>query len=206
MFVARMAAAERRIGLIEAAKRVIVRQGVAAATTRAVAAEAGMSLASLHYVFESQHELMREVVVSAADLQNRWFEAVEMPGVPVGDQIAGMLDSLMDWVTTHRNEELAGYEIANYALRTPGLEPLARVRIDSGVAVVRQLVERFQEVYGPIARSADEIAHLVFQLGDGLVLSYLTSGDDTAARRSAQLIAPYLQQITFGESPSAPPR
>lgn len=200
-----MAAVERRVGLVEAAKRVIVREGVAAATTRAVAAEAGMSLASLHYVFESQHELMREVVRSAAGLQTQWFESIDLAGVPPRNQIATLLNSLLDWATSHRNEELAAYEITNYALRTPGLEDLATARIDAGTAVVRQLVERFQDAYGPLARTVDEIAHLVFQLGDGLVLSFLGAGDDTVPRRTAALIAPQIEQLAFGSVPTRQP-
>ena len=55
----RIPAAERRAALIDAALRVVSRNGLAQATTRAIVAEAGMSLASFHYAFESRDELDR---------------------------------------------------------------------------------------------------------------------------------------------------
>ena len=53
----RLAVAERREALIEAALRVTEREGLAGGTTRAIVAEAGMSLASFHYAFSSREEL-----------------------------------------------------------------------------------------------------------------------------------------------------
>jgi AcrR family transcriptional regulator len=41
---------------------VIARDGLAAATTRAIVAEAGMPLASFHYAAPSRDELLRDVV------------------------------------------------------------------------------------------------------------------------------------------------
>src|SRR3954451_10514854 len=40
----------------------MARDGLTAGTTRAIVAEAGMSLASFHYAFTSREELLRELV------------------------------------------------------------------------------------------------------------------------------------------------
>ena len=58
----RIPAAERRAALAAAARTVIARDGLAAATTRAIVAEAGMPLASFHYAVASRDELLRDVV------------------------------------------------------------------------------------------------------------------------------------------------
>ena len=58
----RIPATERRAALADAALIVIARDGVAAATTRAIVAEAGMPLASFHYAVASRDELLRDVV------------------------------------------------------------------------------------------------------------------------------------------------
>ncbi len=58
----RLPAEVRRAALVEAALRVMARDGLAAGTTRAIVAEAGMSLASFHYAFASRDELLRELV------------------------------------------------------------------------------------------------------------------------------------------------
>ena len=60
----RLSSAERRALLLQAALRVIAEQGVAGATTRAIVAEAGMSLASFHYAFRSHAEMMRDWLVA----------------------------------------------------------------------------------------------------------------------------------------------
>ena len=58
----RIPAPERRAALARAARTVIARDGLQAATTRAIVAEADMPLASFHYAFASRDELLAELV------------------------------------------------------------------------------------------------------------------------------------------------
>lgn len=60
----RLAISERRELLIAAAWRVMARDGVTAATTRAICAEAGMPQSSFHYCFDTRGDLLRIVVTS----------------------------------------------------------------------------------------------------------------------------------------------
>ncbi|MFC0582213.1 TetR/AcrR family transcriptional regulator [Micrococcoides hystricis] len=59
--MSRVPLAQRSQQFVEAAARVIAREGVSAATTRRIAAEADAPLASLHYCFRSKEELMEQV-------------------------------------------------------------------------------------------------------------------------------------------------
>ena len=59
--MARVPTAERRLQFVRSAARVIAHDGLAAATTRRIAAEAQAPLASLHYCFRSKDELLEEV-------------------------------------------------------------------------------------------------------------------------------------------------
>lgn len=52
---------DRSHQFVEAAARVIAQEGIAAATTRRIAAEADAPLAALHYCFRSKDELLDEV-------------------------------------------------------------------------------------------------------------------------------------------------
>ena len=54
-----MSQVDRRQQLIDAAIRVLQRDGVGHVTTRAIAAEAGAPLASIHYTFGSKDEIVR---------------------------------------------------------------------------------------------------------------------------------------------------
>jgi AcrR family transcriptional regulator len=59
--MARVPTAERRLQFVRSAARIIAHDGLTAATTRRIAAEAGAPLASLHYCFRSKDELLDEV-------------------------------------------------------------------------------------------------------------------------------------------------
>src|SRR5699024_2380698 len=59
--MAHIPVAERRAALVAAAWRVMASDGLAAATTRAICAEAGMPQGAFHYCFASRDELLREV-------------------------------------------------------------------------------------------------------------------------------------------------
>jgi len=62
MVVGRVTAQDRRQQLIDAAIRVAEREGIAATTTRRIAAEAGARLATVHYCFRSKQELLEGVL------------------------------------------------------------------------------------------------------------------------------------------------
>jgi AcrR family transcriptional regulator len=55
--------------ILEAARRVMLREGVVATTLEAVAAEAGMSKAGLYYYFESKDALLFELVFASYERQ-----------------------------------------------------------------------------------------------------------------------------------------
>lgn len=62
-----MALKDRREELIAAALRVMVRDGVGKATTRAISSEAGMTLGIFHYCFDSREQLLQEVITRITD-------------------------------------------------------------------------------------------------------------------------------------------
>ncbi|GAB3622516.1 TetR/AcrR family transcriptional regulator [Mariniluteicoccus endophyticus] len=194
----RMAAAERRAKLIDAARRVIARDGVTAATTRAVAAEAQMPLASFHYVFDSQIELMRELIhVFAEEEAQALGEIAFDPEDPSG-AVESFLNGYLDHVIDKAGSQLAVFELAHYALRTPGLEPLAATRVDAARAMVLTVVNRFEEAYGPLQADVDALAQLTVVLGDGLATTLLCERDEARARAVVGLIAPKVEELAFG--------
>jgi AcrR family transcriptional regulator len=97
--MARVPVPTRREALIEAALRVMERDGLTAGTTRAIVAEAGMSLASFHYAFASREELLRELVQRVVGQEQLLLEltllAVRRPDLRsiAGDQYRAYLDA-----------------------------------------------------------------------------------------------------------------
>lgn len=195
----RMAAAERRAKLIDAARRVIAREGVTAATTRAVAAEAQMPLASFHYVFDSQMELMRELIhVFAEEEAHALGEIALDPAEDPSGAVESFLNGYLDHVIDKAGSQLAVFELAHYALRTPGLEPLAATRVEAARAMVVTVINKFEEAYGPLQADVEALAQLTVVIGDGLATTLLCERDEARARAVVSLIAPKVEELAFG--------
>ena len=84
----RMPVAERREQLVEAALTVASRDGIEAATVRAVAAEAGVSLGVVHYCFQDKDELLRAMAHAITARNSVQGLSQIPPGLPVA---SGML-------------------------------------------------------------------------------------------------------------------
>ena len=123
--MARMPATERRVALGQAALAVIARDGVHAATTRAIVAEAGMPLASFHYAVASREELLRDVV--GLVVAGEGDALLASPGLDAPDlrsAVRDVLGSYLDLVKSDPGREQAMFELTQHALRSPGMSDL----------------------------------------------------------------------------------
>lgn len=136
----RIPPARRRKALIAAAIRVIAAEGMAGATTRAVAAEAGMSLASLHYVFGSRDALLEAVIEQVVDAEARAAADVlavfDAHGASIGLDalLATGLDRFVDGLVASPDDELALAELTIHARRagmTELLDQQRRIYLDA---------------------------------------------------------------------------
>ena len=153
--------------------------GVAAATTRAIAAEAGMSLASLHYAFESRDELIAYVV------QEQTYAAIQTihPGADLVSTIRDALRAFLDVVAGDPQRELAMFELTQYALRTPGMADAARRQYDGYHTAAAAVVNAVGKMTGHSwARPLDEMARILVTLTDGLTIRWLVDRDTDAAQ------------------------
>jgi AcrR family transcriptional regulator len=86
----------RVAGILDAACRVIVREGAHGLRMASVAAEAGVSKALVHYYFSTRHELLRSAFAWSED---RWHAALsaELASLPTGaERLAHALCSSVD--------------------------------------------------------------------------------------------------------------
>ncbi|WP_213813751.1 TetR/AcrR family transcriptional regulator [Glaciihabitans sp. dw_435] len=201
----RISSAERRSALIEAAVRVISRDGIQAATTRAIVAEANMSLASFHYVFRSRDEMMREliafVVGAEADAALRSIGT----GRDIRTALREALQTYFDLLTSAPRHEQVMFELLHYSLRTPELEDLPRQQYASYHSAVAALLTTGAE-HGGVrwTRPVDDIARMIVTITDGVTLAWLADHDDAAANRvldfAADAIAAYSEPLPAGDS------
>lgn len=199
--MARMAAAERRAALVQAALRIIATQGVAAATTRAITSAAGMSLASFHYAFRARDELIAELIAYVVENETLAAQSTLDAGKDLESTIRIGLLAYMDLVAADPARELAMFELTQYALRTSDLGPAARAQYASYYSAAEAVVKAAADLTGRTwSRPVEEIARIVVTLTDGLTLGWLVHRDDLATRQVVDFAARALAALAEQET------
>ncbi|ABL81607.1 MULTISPECIES: TetR family transcriptional regulator C-terminal domain-containing protein [unclassified Nocardioides] len=185
--MARISVTHRRELLFAAAVRVLARDGLAALSTRAIVAEAGMSLASFHYAYGSREELLGDIVASVV----RGEREAGLAGVlgdasSPADAVRRAFAAYLDLVRVDPGREQGMFELTQHALRTPALARLATEQYQRYHEVAAELLDHVAERFdrrwdSPTA----DLARLVVALTDGLTLAWLADRDDAAAERLA---------------------
>ncbi|VXB92947.1 TetR/AcrR family transcriptional regulator [Plantibacter sp. T3] len=195
----RISVVDRRAELISAALRVVAAEGVAAATTRAIVAEAGMSLASFHYAFASRDELLAELVAHVVEHERVVLDVGELLTDEEATQehsptleavVRAGLQRYVDLLRADPAREAAMQELSAYAMRTPGLEHLALEQYRRYEELAREALALAARVSGSTwTQPVDEIARTVIAFTDGLTLGWLVRRDDAEARRLVGTVA-----------------
>ncbi len=200
--MARIPAEERRELLLVAALRVSAKKGIAGATTRAIVAEAGMSLASFHYAFRSHDEMMAELVAHVVGRESTAVFAALEPGADIHQSVRAGLHAFLDYVIADPGHEQVMQDIMQYALRTPGLEHQAAEQYESYHRAVTELLVAGASAARVVwTMPVADIARLVVTFTDGVTLAWLANRDEAAARRVLDFAADTLAALA---TPIAP--
>lgn len=193
----RLPVAERREQLIEAALTVASRDGIDAATVRAVAAEAGVSLGVVHYCFQDKDELLR-AVADAITAQNLATTETNVPpdaDLPTVLELA--VDGLWRGIRDNRGAQLLSYELTTTSLRHSELNQVAMDQYRGTWASVELFLERIEhgaQVSWSVPREV--LARTVVAMIDGYALAWLVDGDDQLAVEGLHRFARYLATQT----------
>lgn len=178
-----MSVDERRERLLGAAVRVMTRDGAGAATTRAVAAEAGMRASTFHYCFTSRDEMVAQVVQRLSAAERLSIGASIAPGKDLRSTMADAAEGFLRHLVTHPGHEQVLFELNHLALRTPGLEHLAATQYatyhEAAASVLRQVADLTGTAW---AVPVPELARLVVTVTDGVTTTWLADRDTEAAR------------------------
>jgi len=165
--------------IVAAARVVITRDGVAGTTVRAVAQEAGIPLGTLQYVFPAKQQLLRAVIEDLVEeLASNLLSSVSPDAdleYAIGHGIRTFWNDLV--VGDAEGVQLAQYELTTYALRTAGLEELARWQYERYTDVVAGWLQRAAT---PV--DARRLARLIVAGIDGLILQYVVNPDPDRGR------------------------
>jgi len=185
--------------LVSAAQAVLTRDGVGRLTMRAVAKEAGVLLGTVTYVFPSKEMLLRAVIEdvvagiaevlksSLATATGRGLEHAIREGVQ------------RFWATLVEDQEglqIIQYELTIYALRTPGLESMARWQYDRYARIVAAWCQEAASIAGETcAVPFDTLARVLVAAVDGLILQYVCDPDVTRSREDLQAVIEMLVSL-----------
>ncbi|MGV9673576.1 MULTISPECIES: TetR/AcrR family transcriptional regulator [unclassified Gordonia (in: high G+C Gram-positive bacteria)] len=192
---------QRRAELIDAAIRVIARDGLAAATTRAIVGEAGMPQGSLFYIFSSRDALISAVIEEITTTERRGaLLSVEMSGPDrdLREVLAAAMDAYLRLLERNPDRELALLEVAAHAMRHD--PPAAHRQWQTYRATVAEALSFIADTMSmrwtlPVT----DLAHIVTSTLDGLTLSWLTDRDGDAARRHIDLLSGTFAALAVSE-------
>jgi AcrR family transcriptional regulator len=178
-------AIERETQIVAAAVRVFGAVGVPDTTLRAVAAEAGVPLGTLHYVFPSKDKLLRAVITTVID---DVVDAIAADGEP--DH--GVAHAIRRGITAFWSQlverdvglQIMQYELATYSVRSEGPGGLAQVQFERYAALVSDFWRQAAVVAGErCAVDFETLGRLALALVDGLILQFVADRDPERARR-----------------------
>lgn len=190
---------ERGRRVADAFVRVVRREGLGAASVRAVAAEAGLSPGALRHYFDSQSGLVAYVFES--------LTAAAVPRIVAALDAADDLESLavaVEQVIPLDDARVAEYEawfaLVNEARTSAALQPLSVQAHRDIRRLCRTVVERLQPPGGPSA-GRDEAAGDLHALIDGLALHLTLYPDETSRRQARAGIRRALAALTTAGEP-----
>ncbi|MFG3223199.1 TetR/AcrR family transcriptional regulator [Kitasatospora sp. NPDC048194] len=173
--MAHVPASERRPQLVQAAIDLMTREGVAAGSTRAIAAELGVAQATVHYTFGTKKDLYRAVVEQLkADFVAQVRAASPGDG-SFGEQVRTLVHALWEATTGEHGRCVLLSEFGALAMRDQDLrEIMLGLQLDiEGTAT--EMLTALAAAHGlTLARPAREIAVLFLSGFDGLTTRHLT--------------------------------
>lgn len=193
--------AETRAALLRAALQVVEQDGIAAATTRRIAEQAGLPLGAVHYWFADKDDLLRAVV---GDLLTE--VRADLGTGPDSEGVGERLDRIVaGYLSMAPGRQLALFEVTTHAIRSEGLQELAveqyrayRTAARDGMAPWTDQIDR------DLPGGADALAALVVAVVDGLTLAALADPEGAGTQAALGLFGELLARGGLG--PPRPPR
>lgn len=178
-----MSAGERRKQLVAAALRVMKRDGIAAATTRAICAEAGMPHGAFHYCFHTKKDLYAAVLATdnEIDLEDAWPEI--RPAAGPEENIRTMLAAYWAQIESDPDAQVVLYELGIIAHRDPELQDLPRAEHQQSREKTAGYIARLGKEAGfTYLRDEAVLADLLVAALSGVTWSWLSHRDNERAR------------------------
>jgi DNA-binding transcriptional regulator YbjK len=176
---------ERKIEILDAALRIVGRDGLAALTMRSLAVEADMPLGATTYYFTSKSALIAEAFrLHASRETERVLDAIrQLPAQPSARQLSDQLTSfLLGGLTEHRRQLISEYELLVGATREPELASLSR----SWQQAMQRELRNVARKLGSARPTVD--AQLLLGLLAGLEVDHLSAEPDATDQAAIRAV------------------
>jgi DNA-binding transcriptional regulator YbjK len=169
----------RRTEILEAALRLIGREGRSGLAHRAVAKEAGVPLGATTYYFESREDLLAQTLEHVATEEIAGFKAErdKLAKAKTPAALAKLLTDRLVASVTDRDALIAGYELWLEAGRRPELRRVAWRWCDAEQRLLGRALERLG------SRAPGKDSSIVVATLDGLGVRVLARNDPAGAAR-----------------------
>ncbi|MER6911349.1 TetR/AcrR family transcriptional regulator [Streptomyces sp. NPDC000594] len=195
-------AAERRPQLIAAAIELMAREGVAAGSTRAIAAELGVAQATVHYTFGTKADLYRAVMESLTEELMAGVRRAAEGATSLEEALRATADAVLDDLASRPDLNTLWLELVAFSLRTPELRTVvARYHeeiADIAAGALAEIAERTGREY---AVPPAELARFMACGLDGLCMQQVLQGvplPGEETRRGLDLLVKATAALAYG--------
>ncbi|WP_460072678.1 TetR/AcrR family transcriptional regulator [Streptomyces sp. YKOK-I1] len=197
--MAHVSAAERRPQLIKAAIDLMTREGVAAGSTRAIAAELGVAQATVHYTFGTKEDLYRAVMEQLTHDLIAQVERAAPADAGFEETVAALAAALWQTLREQPTSHQLLTELSMFALRTPRLEEALKSHYGEVTTATTRLVTQAAERAGHrLAQPAETLARFFLAGFDGLSVQHLSLPDEEAELTCLQALVSAVVALAGG--------
>lgn len=188
----------RREQLTEAAVRIALTDGLDNTTVRRVAAQAGVSLGTVHYCFEGKAELLEAVVEYLLAREVDTDALVFDPHKPPLEGLRAGFAGYWEASGADREYQRLVYELVTYLIRQEDPGPaLARRIFASNYALIDGLFDRFAQTYQlRFTVERKTLIRTIVAMTDGVAIAWLADSDAEAAQAVLDACARMIAAMT----------
>ncbi|MGY3445214.1 MULTISPECIES: TetR/AcrR family transcriptional regulator [unclassified Bradyrhizobium] len=175
--------------IIEGALQALGTGGVAATTTRDIAAGAGVRLATLHYHFESKSALLLAVLEHLIDETTTALREETGDSADIASCIRESLRAGWRYLTRTLELQIVQYELTLYALRRDDAAGLAAYQYDAYIKVYQDILQGVAVRTGELdAAGCADVARFMLAGIDGLLLQELAKPNKARSSRAIETL------------------
>ncbi|HWS69900.1 MAG TPA: TetR/AcrR family transcriptional regulator [Steroidobacteraceae bacterium] len=163
--------------ILDASEKVVVREGIWSTTTRKIASQASINVATLHYHFDSKEALLFALFESILAA----IKVVVRHDYPEATPLAERIESTFLWswhaMEQHLAEQVLQVELTLYAVRSEGASWLGKRQYDEFVALYVDILRGASEVVGNDSLDIEGLSRFFICGLDGTLLQHMADPD-----------------------------